>query len=72
VGAEAFLGDWELNTINTANTGMPLDISYTPSGTMDGTGRIPDYRGEAIQRPNLIGNPSYPPRQVQFALKLMY
>ena len=54
---DAILGGWELNTINTANTGTPLDISYTPSATMDGTGRIPDYRGEAIQRPNLIGNP---------------
>jgi len=55
---DAFLGGWEINTINTANTGTPLDISYTPAAALDGTGRIPDYRGEAIQRPNLIGNPA--------------
>jgi hypothetical protein len=50
-------GGWELNTINTANTGLPVNVQYTPAAANDVTGRIPDYRGEAIMRPNLIGNP---------------
>jgi hypothetical protein len=55
---DAVLGGWELNTINTANTGMPLNIFYTPTATMDGTSRIADYRGLAVQRPNLVGDPT--------------
>ena len=27
---DAVLGGWEINTINTANTGTPLDVFYTP------------------------------------------
>ena len=57
---DGFLGGWELTTIDTANTGTPLDVSYTPSAANDVTGRIPDYRGEAILRPNLIGNAAGP------------
>jgi hypothetical protein len=52
------LGGWELNTINTANSGMPLNIIYTPAAANDVTGRIPDYRGQAVMRPNLVGDPS--------------
>ena len=52
------LGDWELNAINTANTGTPLTVSYTPGAANDVTGRIPDYRGEAIMRPNVAPNSS--------------
>lgn len=55
---DAALGGWQINTINTANTGTPLDVSYTPVAANDVTGRIPDYRGEAIMRPNVIVNPS--------------
>src|SRR5207237_7546518 len=54
---DSTLGGWELNCINTVNTGLPLDISYTPAAANDVTGRIPDYRGEAIMRPNLVPNP---------------
>ncbi|MGA2268307.1 MAG: TonB-dependent receptor [Bryobacteraceae bacterium] len=53
---DAVLGGWELNTINTANTGPPLNVFYTPAATMDGTSRIADYRGLAVQRPNLVGD----------------
>ena len=55
---DAVLGGWQINTINTVNTGTPLDVSYTPVAANDVTGRIPDYRGEAIMRPNVVVNPS--------------
>ncbi|HLJ44816.1 MAG TPA: TonB-dependent receptor [Bryobacteraceae bacterium] len=55
---DSLLGGWELNTINTANSGLPFDISYTPSAANDVTGRIPDYRGLAVMRPNLVGDPA--------------
>jgi hypothetical protein len=50
---DAVLGGWELNTIHTVNSGTPLDVSYTPGASNDVTGRIPDYRGVAIMRPNV-------------------
>src|SRR5579872_301974 len=53
---EALLGGWELNSINTANTGTPIDVSYSPSTANDVTGLTNDYRGEAILRPNVSGN----------------
>jgi len=31
-------------------------VFYTPAATMDGTSRIADYRGLAVQRPNLVGD----------------
>ena len=55
---DAALGGWEVNTINTANSGLPVDVAYTPSSANDVTGRIPDYRGESVMRPNLVGNPA--------------
>ena len=53
---DSVLGGWEFNTIHTANTGTPIDIAYTPTAANDVTGRIPDYRGQAVMRPNLVGN----------------
>jgi hypothetical protein len=53
---DAVLGGWELNTINTANTGAPIDVSYSPSTANDVTGLTNDYRGEAILRPNVTGS----------------
>src|SRR5208283_1641367 len=55
---DAALGGWELNTINTANTGTPIDVSYSPSASNDVTGLTNDYRGEAILRPNVSGSPA--------------
>ncbi len=55
---DALLGGWETTTIVTANSGLPIDVAYTPSAANDVTGRIPDYRGEAIMRPNLVGDPA--------------
>ncbi len=54
---DAFLGGWEVNTINTANSGLPLNIQYTPTATFDVTGRISDFRGLSVMRPNLVGDP---------------
>jgi hypothetical protein len=55
---DGILGGWEVNTINTANSGTPLDVAYTPGAANDVTGRIPDYRGEAIMRPNVTPSAS--------------
>src|SRR5579884_843115 len=52
---DAFVGGWELNTINTVNSGPPIDVSYSPSTFNDVTGLTNDYRGEAILRPNVSG-----------------
>jgi hypothetical protein len=57
----AVLGGWEVNTIHTANTGTPLDVTYTPGAANDVTGRIPDYRGVAEMRPNVAPNPGAAP-----------
>jgi hypothetical protein len=55
---DAVFGGWELNTINSANTGLPVNVVYTPSAANDATSRIPDYRGLSVQRPNLVGDPA--------------
>jgi hypothetical protein len=52
---DAVAGGWEINTINTANSGPPIDVSYSPSTANDVTGLTNDYRGEAILRPNVFG-----------------
>ena len=53
---DAVLGGWELNTINTANSGTPVNVYYTPSAANDVTGLGADYRGEAFLRPNVSGS----------------
>lgn len=53
---DAMLGGWELNSINTAHTGTPLDVVYAPSTANDVTGLSNDYRGQAFQRPNVSGS----------------
>ena len=55
---DAFVGGWELTSINTANSGIPLNVFYTPTANFDGTSRIADYRGVAVQRPNVVGDPT--------------
>jgi hypothetical protein len=57
---DAIAGGWEFNTINTANSGMPINVSYTPSSALDATGRLAEWRGVATQRPNLVGDPTRP------------
>jgi hypothetical protein len=55
---DAILSGWELNTINTANTGLPINVDYNPSSTNDVTGisQSADYRGVALERPNVTGS----------------
>jgi hypothetical protein len=53
---DAALGGWELNTINTANTGNPINVYYSPSTANDVTGLTQDWRGQAFQRPNVSGS----------------
>jgi hypothetical protein len=50
------IGGWELNGINTAHTGQPLNVFYGPSAANDVTGLSNDYRGEAFLRPNVSGS----------------
>src|SRR6202043_700086 len=53
---DAFIGGWQLSTINTANTGTPLNVYYAPSTANDVTGLTAEYRGEAFLRPNVSGS----------------
>ena len=52
---DVVVGGWELNTINTAHTGTPLDVIYAPATINDNTGLSNDYRGQAFLRPNVSG-----------------
>ncbi|HME08786.1 MAG TPA: TonB-dependent receptor [Bryobacteraceae bacterium] len=55
---DAILGGWELNGINTANTGTPINVYYAPPAANDVTGLASnlEYRGAALQRPNVSGS----------------
>ena len=55
--AELAIGGWELNAINTANTGIPINVFYAPSAANDVTGLATnsEYRGTSILRPNVTG-----------------
>jgi hypothetical protein len=55
---DAIVGGWELNSINTANTGLPVNVDYNPSSANDVTGisQSSDYRGVALLRPNVTGS----------------
>jgi hypothetical protein len=53
---DAFVGGWEINTINTAHTGTPIDVSYVSSGSAAEISSLSnDYRGEPYLRPNVTG-----------------
>ncbi|MGP8245077.1 MAG: carboxypeptidase regulatory-like domain-containing protein [Bryobacteraceae bacterium] len=52
---DAFLGGWEVTTINTAHTGQPLDITYAASGNNIVSSLSNDYRGQPFLRPNVSG-----------------
>jgi hypothetical protein len=55
--ADAALGGWQISSINTLATGLPINIQYTPTAAFDATGRTNDFWGLAVQRPNLVGDP---------------
>lgn len=51
------LGGWELTTINTASTGLPINVYYTPSAFNDVSGGAnAEYRGQMFERPNVSGS----------------
>jgi len=53
---DAILGGWELNAINTAHTGTPLNVIYNATGANQISSLSNDYRGEPFPRPNVTGN----------------
>ena len=53
----AVLGGWELNNINTARTGTPLNVYYNGSTGAPVSALSNDYRGEPFLRPNVSGGP---------------
>ncbi len=53
---DAVLGGWELNSINTAHTGTPLNVYYTPTTANAVSGLSNDYRGQPFLRPNVSGS----------------
>ena len=54
---DVIAGGWELNTINSAHTGQPIDVAYfTTPAAIDVTGLQNDYRGQAEIRPNVSGS----------------
>jgi len=56
-GLDLVLGGWEFNSIITAHTGNPINVTYGPSAANDVTGLTSDFRGQALQRPNVSGSP---------------
>jgi len=53
---DGVFGGWQLTGINTANTGTPINVYYTPSSINDVSGLSNEYRGEPILRPNVSGS----------------
>jgi hypothetical protein len=54
-GLDLAIGGWEVNAINFANTGIPLNVFYAPATSTDVTGLATnsEYRGTSILRPNI-------------------
>jgi hypothetical protein len=53
---DAVAGGWELNSINSAHTGTPLNVYYTPPTANQVSGLSNDYRGQPFLRPNVSGS----------------
>jgi hypothetical protein len=54
---DGILGGWEATSINTASTGLPINLYYTPSAANDVSGGAnAEYRGEMFERPNVSGS----------------
>ena len=53
---DGVLGGWEINTINTAHTGTPLNVYYSPATANAVSGLSNDYRGEPFLRPEVSGS----------------
>ena len=57
---DAVIGGWQLSTIWTARSGLPVNVSLASSGTDPNTGLAYSFlnRNGGILRPNLVGNPN--------------
>jgi len=55
-GEDVALGGWEINFINAAHTGTPLNVYYAPTSTQSVSSLSNDYRGEPFLRPNVSGS----------------
>jgi len=55
-GEDAAIGGWEINFINTAHTGTPLNVYYGPTSTESVSSLSNDYRGEPFLRPDVTGS----------------
>jgi hypothetical protein len=55
--AEFFLGGWELSSINTAFSGQPITITYSPGTNLQVSGIQQDFRGANNYRANVSGDP---------------
>ena len=53
---DGFVGGWEINSINTAHTGQPLDVVYGATGANIVSSLSNDYRGQPFLRPNVTGS----------------
>jgi hypothetical protein len=53
---DAFVGGWEVTSINTAHTGQPIDVTYSASGANIVSSLSNDYRGQPFLRPNVTGS----------------
>jgi hypothetical protein len=53
---DGVLGGWEVNTINTASTGLPVNVYYTPTTANSVSDISAEYRGEPFLRPNVSGS----------------
>jgi len=51
----AIVGGWTLSTINTATTGEPLNILWSPGAATQVSDITADWRGAISYRPNLVG-----------------
>lgn len=52
---DAVVGGWEVNLINNARSGLPINVNYSASTANDNTGLTSDYRGQTYLRPNVSG-----------------
>ncbi len=53
---DAAVGGWELTSINTANTGLPVSVYYAPSTANAVSDIGAEYRGQPFPRPNVSGS----------------
>ncbi|WP_263415895.1 TonB-dependent receptor [Terriglobus albidus] len=48
------LGQWQISAINTAASGFPYQINYTPAAATQVSGIAASYRGANLYRPNRV------------------